>query len=372
MFLASSLWGNIAFLALAAIFQLKKISIDDFRTNLFKIILIIIVLSLVNYVFSLVINGGTFINNSNAAYPYAFSMIFAYILAATITEKNLKWLLFFILIDAMVGVAEYTCGVKSFWNVTNDTFEESSELLYFRRSAGINNSSSILGLKIVIGLCIIYILRPKYKIIYLSILLAGLFCSFNRTYILASFPLWIYFGYERYKQLGFKAKLVVICGVSICGMYILISIMPVIEEQFFRGNSSLSGGALSHRDEIWHQFMSFYKSHPISGNGSVKMLLPNGWHAHNSFIWVLASNGIVIASLYYLYLIAFLNKKILVPMVSLILGSITQCSIYWGLSLCDIFVFYLILNRHRTNLCANSESLSRGRCIRTINGTLKF
>lgn len=71
-----------------------------------------------------------------------------------------------------------------------------------------------------------------------------------------------------------------------------------------------------------------------------------GQHAHNSYIWVLASNGIIIALLYYYYTIRFVNRYNFIPILSILLTSITQSTIYWGLSNADVFLFILILRSH--------------------------
>lgn len=358
IFLSSTLWGNVGLLVLASILQLRHTSIKTYNTNLFKIIIAISFLSLINYLISLIINGGRFENNANTPYPYAFSMILSYIIASSLSYNNLKWLLYFLTIDCIIGIVEYTYGVSSFWTVTASNFEESSELLYFKRSNGLNNNSSMLGANACLGLCLIYIIRPQFKSVFIILMMAGLFCSFNRSYILASIPILLYFGYLCYRKSNLFIKyLLIVCGISFC-LTILITLMPFIEEQFFRGGD-LRGGVLSHRDEIWLEFMNFFYTHPIVGNGSVKMLLRNGWHAHNSYIWVLASNGLLIAMLYYYYLFAFITKNNLIPILTIILGSITQSTIFGGLSTFDVIVFYLILHRYQIPIYKNQQILQK-------------
>lgn len=98
---------------------------------------------------------------------------------------------------------------------------------------------------------------------------------------------------------------------------------------------------MTSRDIIWREFLDFFCDNPITGNGSVKMRSSAGQHAHNSYIWVLASNGIIIALLYYYYTIRFVNRYNFIPILSILLTSITQSTIYWGLSNADVFLFFL-------------------------------
>lgn len=347
LFFSSSIWGSVGYIVVAAILCLKNYQFNYFRTSLFKIILLIGLLSIVNYILTFTFNGGQFLTNNSSPVPYGITLIFSYIIACSLNLKNLKWLLFFILIDIGVAIIEYIYGVNSFWNIHTASFEEGSDLLYFKRSCGLDPNSSILGLNILMGLIILYIIRSRYTLIFIVYMLIGIFCSFNRSVIMASIPLIMYFSWDYLKKQSYFIKIIISICLIIAVIWISKTFLFIVLEQFLRGSSSFDIGTLSHRDEIWKKFIDFFFIHPLNGNGSIKLLLSNGWHAHNSYIWVLASNGIIIASLYYLYTLAYINRQNFIPIISILICSTTQSAIYWGLSVPDILLLYLIVNYNK-------------------------
>lgn len=353
LFLSSTIWGSTTFLLIAGIWKLKEFKTINLKTPLFRVICIICILSVLNFIISLLINAGQSLHESSGLignYPYALSMFVSYVLAVTIQPKELKYLLYLIIIDVFVGIIEYTMGVSSFW-VSDLTFDADTELLYYKRSCGLDTNSSILAMNVIIGLIITYILKPKHKLFIISVLCVGLFVSFNRSYILASIPLLLYFILSS----SHKNKLLVsltLISMIVLGWYVIQTYGEMIINQFSRGSANSSTFIMSNRDVLWRDFMNFFYQHPILGNGSSKLWLDNGMHAHNSFIWVLSSNGLVIACLYYYYTFRYINKYNWILIMTIIIGSITQSTIYWGLSLADIFLFIVIAN---TNISSVSD-----------------
>ena len=307
MFLSSSVWGSVSFIAIAALLKVNRIKYENWNTPLFRIICLISFLSVINFFVYLILLGGVPNDNTTAYYPYAIFMFFSYVIAKTITRAELQLLLLLFVVDVCVGLIEYQKGVASFWNV-DISFDESSELLYFRRICGINNNSSNFAEKMLLGFIIIYLISPKFKYLYIVIFFIGLIISFNRSAIIASIPLLFYFIYQYIKEGGLFRRVVFLLVICILS--------------------------------------DFFCDNPITGNGSVKMRSSAGQHAHNSYIWVLASNGIIIALLYYYYTIRFVNRYNFIPILSILLTSITQSTIYWGLSNADVFLFILILRSH--------------------------
>lgn len=344
MFLSSSVWGSVSFIAIAALLKVNRIKYENWNTPLFRIICLISFLSVINFFVYLILLGGVPNDNTTAYYPYAIFMFFSYVIAKTITRAELQLLLLLFVVDVCVGLIEYQKGVASFWNV-DISFDESSELLYFRRICGINNNSSNFAEKMLLGFIIIYLISPKFKYLYIVIFFIGLIISFNRSAIIASIPLLSYFIYQYIKEGGLFRRVVFLLVICIVVYFLILFLLPLIIEQFFRGNNDTTT-AMTSRDIIWREFLDFFCDNPITGNGSVKMRSSAGQHAHNSYIWVLASNGIIIALLYYYYTIRFVNRYNFIPILSILLTSITQSTIYWGLSNADVFLFILILRSH--------------------------
>lgn len=188
MFLSSSVWGSVSFIAIAALLKVNRIKYENWNTPLFRIICLISFLSVINFFVYLILLGGVPNDNTTAYYPYAIFMFFSYVIAKTITRAELQLLLLLFVVDVCVGLIEYQKGVASFWNV-DISFDESSELLYFRRICGINNNSSNFAEKMLLGFIIIYLISPKFKYLYIVIFFIGLIISFNRSAIIASIPL---------------------------------------------------------------------------------------------------------------------------------------------------------------------------------------
>ena len=109
--------------------------------------------------------------------------------------------------------------------------------------------------------------------------------------------------------------------------------------QFTRG----SGGVeLSGRSEIWTFFLLFISDNFIFGNGSVKLYAEGGMHAHNSFLQLLANNGIVLSFLYIAWLGININKNNFIYVISILIFSTAQYGVFWGTSVMDITLFLLL------------------------------
>ena len=65
-------------------------------------------------------------------------------------------------------------------------------------------------------------------------------------------------------------------------------------------------------------------------------------HAHNSFLQVIANNGILLGGFLIVLTLAKLNKKNIVYIVPLLVYSLTQYGIFWGTSLTDVVFFALL------------------------------
>ena len=88
------------------------------------------------------------------------------------------------------------------------------------------------------------------------------------------------------------------------------------------------------------------------GNMSVKLWYNHEgtlFHAHNSFVETLASNGIFIFLLYMFFVLKNLNRynaKFVMPILVL---SVLQYGIFWGISFLDIVFQYFLLRVNKAN-----------------------
>ncbi len=109
----------------------------------------------------------------------------------------------------------------------------------------------------------------------------------------------------------------------------------------------------SGRDLIWANYTHFIEHNWWFGNGSDKLMLvqmnPNTEtadliHAHNSYLMMLASNGLVISILWFSWLLFIWKKKNTVLIVSVLVYSLFQYGVFWGFSLLDVIFVSLIMS----------------------------
>ena len=89
-------------------------------------------------------------------------------------------------------------------------------------------------------------------------------------------------------------------------------------------------------------FAAFYLlAGALLGNNSIKLWL-DGYHAHNAYIEVIATNGVFIALLYFTLIYRNIRKSNWVYVIPILIFGLTQYGFFWGISLMDI-LFYVIL-----------------------------
>jgi len=308
------------------------------------IIIIIILLSILNRLIHI-----ENIQSLKDSIPYIILLLPTYYIAINIKEKALFILINLIFIEAIVVILEFYFGVSTFFTslAGYQVFEENA-LMYFTRPLGLSENSSDVASKLLIGILLISFLKQKRYVIYLPFLIMALVLTFNRTALIALsvFYIFIYFDFitskiKEYKILFIKVlSIIIVISISV---YIIKVFGHNIFMQFTRNNSGIE---LSGRSMIWHTFIEFIKSHILFGNGSYKLFIPyyegRMAHAHNSFLELLATNGIIIFILYIFLITKDINKDNLKYVITLFLVSMGQYIIFWGISLEDIMLFYFL------------------------------
>lgn len=316
------------------------------------------------------------------------------------------WIVF-VLVETIVGLAEYLFNVRSFFMGTGDALSISSkELLYDSRVFGLSVNSSVFGLKVFIAFILLEAVKVSATLKFLMRigLILGLLLSFNRTVIItvAVFYLLLFIVMlirNRSKLLLFirSNKSFQVIALSLC---LIIIFRHDISFQLSRGDSTenlssthaklicsdlpkgtdlkeideldLDGHFTSFflrvtadintsgRKQIWLNFFEFIDKHFLFGNGSDKLMFLSinaktgeidQVHAHNSYIQLLATHGILLSSLFISMLVIWWRKKNLLVLVIIALYSMTQYGIFWGMSSLDIvFVLFLIAPTNYLNL----------------------
>jgi hypothetical protein len=280
-------------------------------------------------------------------FPYFILLPVTYYIASVVKPKQWIWLLYFFAFECLIGAFQFITETPTFFPEFFRAPENyDSSLLYYRRAYGLSVSSSTFANKVFLGLLLIDFILPKGKLknTLLAIFLVGIFVTFNRTVLLA---VGFYYGFKfiynsievRFKPSLFYLRFIFVLLVLIGGTFIVFSYSDAIISQFTRDKGELD---ISGRDHIWAYYLDFISKNIFFGNGGFKYYFINGLHAHNSFIQVVANNGIIISIFYFLLIIKNINRSNLIPVAALLVYSTAQYGVFWGISLMDIILFYFL------------------------------
>lgn len=306
------------------------------------IIIAISVLSLINLLFG--ITSVKEIDDSSLIQlyiPYLSLLLGAYIIGDKLDNQVLKFIVYLTAIESIIVILQYITGNTGFGYNSYTKNETYGELLYYSRPNGLSTNSSIVAQKLMISLWLL--LNSKFftwkqnKIVTI-ILLTAIVLTFNRTVILTLII--SYFILSPIVTLKQRIWLsVIILPFS------LIYINP-IKNQILRGSEGVSIESFT-RYSIYKNGLTFIKANPIFGNNSVKYFYEESgriFHLHNSYLETAASNGIPIF-LGLVLMLFFLLKKKNFFLIPLIIYSLFQFGIFWGISFLDIALFF----NERTN-----------------------
>lgn len=335
-------------------------SIDLRASKNIVIIFSIILLSIINQLVNSS-NDLELLRSSNQFIPYSIFILFIYLSIPLIDRFVLKYILIFISIEVGVGIIEHLLGIPFIIKPEElPDFESfgSVDLLYYKRVHGLSKALSLFAQKIFVGILIlnyIKIKEVKSYYFYWGILIFGLYITFNRSAIGASIIFLIlvltikWFSRrdynQHYKRLTLLVKVMFIAIISI----LIIRFDDVIN-QFNRGRETTD---FSKRDEVYPHYIDFINEHLLMGNGSFKLLLEIGgkaYHAHNSFLAIFASNGVVIFLLYMGMIVFNIRKNNYIYVLPIMAYSLLQFGIFWGISFLDILFLFFLFNRKQFDL----------------------
>jgi len=328
----------------------KTIQFNKHQIYILLIITIITFLSFLNSLFH-VFQLESYTN----LFPYTSLMFASFILAYYLEKKDFEIFVTLILIESIIVIIEYILGINTIFYFS-DKFErfKSFSFLYYTRPFGLSTNSSVIAEKIMLSILIInYLNLFKKKILFYVIFGIALTFTFPRTVLVA---LIVFFLIKKISTLEFspsvKRKTLYI---TIAFLFVIIISVIVgykkytkkIEEQFTRGNKKIE---LAGRNIIWDKYFDFIDHNFWFGNYSQKYGIKYHHragltHAHNSFIQVLANHGIFITVFFILLIIVGINKMNYIYILPLIVLSLAQYGIFWGISLNDIILLFFLQNR---------------------------
>lgn len=270
------------------------------------------------------------------------------IISFGLNKNDLKIFLYLLLVEVLIGCYEQYLGISSILPTTETSDFAGEDLLYNRKAAGISNGPASFGLKLLIGIMIVYIQgeenKPLKKAILIGILFFGILTTFTRTVLLiATFLIFahLFIKYKYYIFHTFKGNLCFVIFVSLV-LYGFYQVADTIIFQLARGGDTVD---VSGRDEIWNRMFVFIKDNILLGNGSVRYMCTlngNEYHAHNSFIQLLVDHGIVLSIPFLALIFSKINRYNYLYILCLFLTSIAQYTIFWAYSPIDVF-FYAFL-----------------------------
>lgn len=279
--------------------------------------------------------------------PYSVFIIATIGFSNLVHREVIKYLLFFILLETVIGVVQYIIGVPYFIKPISTGMQEfgESELLYYNKVYGFSPVTSIFALKIFVGFLLLHFYKLPFKlgIMLYFVLCMGLIATFNRTAILSSMFFVAILVFINIKNYNINVKILALFAL-IGIVFIIINNFDYIENQFFRGKDM----DLSGRDFVFPYYLGFIAEHPFFGNYFTKHWVDFGggrvYHAHNSYLQTFANMGLIIGILLFLLFISKINKKNYLYIIPILLYSSFQYGILWGVSFLDILFFAFLFN----------------------------
>jgi O-antigen ligase len=290
-------------------------------------------------------------------FPEVLLLPYMYLISITLKSKDLRILIWLIAIEAAVGILQRFTGVNTFFHGigNSEIITETRSLWYFNRPYGFSMNSSTLSLKIFLAIVTLESIsdRIRYRNLLRIILIAGVIIAFNRTAMVSVIALYALTGLRAFiirlieksqskslfSKLKYKSLLVFLAFLAGI-IFIGFTFWDFIIEQFTRNQGVVE---LSGRAVIWQGFFDFIKTHFWFGNGSYKFFIPyhdgRMAHAHNSYIQYLASNGFIAFFLYMWLIFRNINKINFIFVIPILVFSLAQYGIFWGISIADILLF---------------------------------
>lgn len=378
-----------------------RLKINEFRTNYkdrkyypIYLVGIILFVSLINKTF----NGHVIISMRD--YYASFYLLPALVICSLfLNNKNFfRGLIVLTLLEIVVAIAEFYVGNRSFLLDLGDLqYFDSYSLLYDSRVYGLGVNSSVLSYKILIAFFLVDYtsMRKSFEWGTRILLFIGLVITFGRTTILVLFFYWILKVIvslisknrkENIKSTHFQFSVATLILVLVFNSYVKDQLtrgskigesvgvaalekqeeMPLIvnsipmkaaemdpkkqklgDKIFTRLESVQTSG----RKKIWLNYINYIDDHLWFGNGSDRLYIKiwledkvsiKSIHAHNSFIQLLASNGLLIFILYLVFYFIWMKSTNYTVILAILVYSLGNFGIFWGFSYLDI-IFLIFL-----------------------------
>ena len=302
-----------------------------------------------------------FVNNGLLG---AVILVFGYLAARSLNDTVWKIILFFLVIEVICIYIQFALGIRFFFpqqEVVTTTTEfrftqdvQDIDLLYFIRPMGLSGTSTIAGAKVLLAFVLTFMIDMKSRNrILLSILFASAaVLNFKRSGLLA-FGLFIAILLImdlRRNGWRFRHTFAAAVFLSVLSFY-----ATQIIGQFTRETAASLGDIsfdiiveqLSGRADLWNETTAFIGSHLFFGNYSERLILSTGQYPHSSYMSLLATHGLFLATVLVIFIIARVSRKpaVLIFLAPILVDATFQENLFWYISIFDQFALYLLLVR---------------------------
>lgn len=320
----------------------------------FYIIVLIILLCVINQLLNLIVLLRDFAYSD--VIPYTLFMMISYLFGKNVDIRVFHYLLLFISFEIFVGVLEYIAEVKTFFpglaeNISGEAPFGYKGLFYYKRVAGLSTNSSAFAYKVIIGFFLLHFLKIKGRkyFIYTAIFTTGLIITFTRSVILSTIIFFILINVHHVKEflnnvLSKKLKLLYIL-LAIALVCLILATLSSWGDLYYQMNRGMEDADLSQRDVVLGKYYQFLTDHPFFGNGSYKLWMNiNGalYHGHNSFLQTFSTHGVVIGFIFLYLVFRNVNKYNFYYILPILVLSLFQYVIFWGVSFMDLVFFYFL------------------------------
>lgn len=358
------------------------------------IVTLIMLLALINKV----VNGHEIYSLRDYYAPFYLFPLLILTSRLSFSLRLFKFLVLITALESVVALTEYAFGTRSFFMSLGDVgVIHDYNLLYNSRVYGLSENSSILGMKLLVAFILIDFVRmdKKWEWILRVLLLGGLIVSFSRIPIFVAIAYWgITFLLAVFRKGTNRLAPSILFRVSILVLAIVLA-SPLkyqltrgekdaesafeIDDEFIekktlentnairlaKGQSDpalqglgdrlmlqAEGVQSSGRKRIWLNYINFIEDHPWFGNGSDKLMfysyLPKSdsfkfIHAHNSYLQLLATHGILISLLFLAFYLCYMKWRNILAIGAILLYCTANYGLFYGFSYMDVIFLILLV-----------------------------
>ena len=286
--------------------------------------------------------------------PYVWLMPLIFIVAYALEIRDIKWFVVFALLEALVGLYEYSIGINTIlpWVTSKEIGD--SDFMYFNKVKGLSDGSATYAIKLLIALVFAdryEFVKHKYCYIVINfVLIFAIIMCFSRTVLIVTilFKLLLLAKtfYARFLFGNTNKKLLIILSgllLFVVGIFCVSYIWDDFIFQLFRGSKNID---LSGRDDIWKYYIDFIQNNLLLGNNSCKFLNIDGNHGHNSYLQLIANNGILLTLLLFVGIFWQLKRRDYIYVLPFFVLSTAQYALFWGFSYVDVILAFFLFNRN--------------------------